>query len=43
MAEAVRQRRKLDLAEKAELQKAGSEMWANLPKDYQWLKDWQYV
>ena len=43
MAKAVKERRELDSAEKAELQKATDEMWANLPEDYQWLKDWEYV
>ena len=35
--------RKLDAEEKAQLEKATEEMWANLPKNYQWLKDWEYV
>jgi aryl-alcohol dehydrogenase-like predicted oxidoreductase len=43
VAQAVKERRKLDAAEKAELQEAGKEMWANLPDGYQWLKDWEYV
>jgi len=43
MALAVKECRQLDAAEKAELQAAGREMWANLPKDYEWLRDWQYV
>lgn len=43
MALAVKERRRLDRAEKAELDRAGREMWANLPQDYQWLKQWQYV
>ncbi|MGB2820245.1 MAG: aldo/keto reductase, partial [Phycisphaerae bacterium] len=43
LAKAVKERRELDGAEKAELQKATDEMWANLPEDYQWLKDWEYV
>jgi len=43
MAKAIQERRELDLAEKAELQRAASEMWARLPANYQWLKDWQYV
>ena len=43
MAEAVRERRRLDKAEKAELRQAAGEMWANLPEDYEWLKDWEYV
>ena len=43
MAAAVKERRELDLKEKAELRRAAREMMANLPPDYQWLKDWQYV
>ena len=40
---AVMERRELDLKEQAELAKAGREMWANLPPNYQWLKNWEYV
>jgi aryl-alcohol dehydrogenase-like predicted oxidoreductase len=40
---AVVERRKLDLKEKAELEEAGNEMWAKLPPNYQWLKNWEYV
>jgi len=43
VAKAVRERRELDTEEKAELRKATDEMWAKLPEEYQWLKDWQYV
>jgi len=43
MARAVQERRQLDTAEARELQKAMDEAWANLPANYQWLKDWQYV
>ncbi|MEN6496586.1 MAG: aldo/keto reductase [Thermoguttaceae bacterium] len=43
MAAAVRERRELDAAERAELKRLGDEMWARLPDDYQWLKDWEYV
>ncbi len=42
-AKAVMERRKLDLKEQAELQDASKRMWANLPPNYQWLKDWEYV
>jgi aryl-alcohol dehydrogenase-like predicted oxidoreductase len=42
-ATAVRERRKLDLEERAELKRASNEMWAKLPPDYQWLKDWEFV
>ena len=43
MAKAVKERRELDVAEKAELEDASKKMWANLPSNYEWLKDWQYV
>jgi len=43
MAKAIKERRELDLQEKAELERATSEMWAKLPANYQWLKDWEYV
>jgi len=40
---AVKERRELDLEEKAELKRATDRGWANLPDSYQWLKDWEYV
>lgn len=43
VAAAVGERRKLAPREKAELHRAAREMWANLPPDYEWLRDWQYV
>jgi len=43
IALAVQERRKLDGKEKAELEQAGREMWAKLPPNYVWLKDWEYV
>jgi diketogulonate reductase-like aldo/keto reductase len=43
MARAVQERRELDKDERAALDQAGQEMWARLPPDYQWLKDWRYV
>jgi len=43
MAKAIKERRELDLNERAELEQVGDEMWARLPADYQWLKDWEYV
>ncbi|MHC4561010.1 MAG: aldo/keto reductase [Planctomycetota bacterium] len=43
MAKAVSERRQLDLNEKVELEQATEQMWANLPANYQWLKDWEYV
>ena len=43
VVKAVRERRELDSEERAELQRLGQEMWARLPQDYQWLKQWEYV
>jgi len=43
MALAVKERRELDVQEKAELEVYSQQAWANLPPHYQWLKDWQYV
>ncbi|MHC4116271.1 MAG: aldo/keto reductase [Planctomycetota bacterium] len=43
MAEAVKQRHELDVAEAKELEEAMDRAWANLPAHYQWLKDWEYV
>jgi predicted aldo/keto reductase-like oxidoreductase len=43
VALAVKQRRELDAAEKAELDRAMNRAWANLPYHYQWLKDWECV
>jgi len=43
LVKAVKERRQLDSTEKAELQRAADEMWAKLPEDYQWLKEWEYV
>jgi len=43
VAKAVMERRELDLAEAEELKKATDRMWAKLPEEYQWLKDWEYV
>ena len=40
---AVKERRDLDVEEAKELEQAMDEAWANLPPDYQWLKDWEYV
>ncbi len=40
---AVVERRELDLDEQAELDRAMDEAWANLPENYQWLKNWEYV
>ena len=43
MARAIKEHRKLDVAETDELRRISEEMWANLPPDYQWLKSWEYV
>ncbi|MCX5647948.1 MAG: aldo/keto reductase [Planctomycetota bacterium] len=43
VAKAVMERRELDLKEQAELQGASRQMFANLPPNYQWLRDWEYV
>jgi len=40
---AVKERRALDAKEKADLQRATDRAFANLPPNYQWLKDWEYV
>ncbi len=42
-AAAVRERRRLDLGERVELEDAMERAWAALPDDYQWLKGWEYV
>ncbi len=43
LALAVKERRELDGAEKAKLDRAMDRAWANLPYHYQWLKDWDTV
>lgn len=43
MARAVKERRELDAAEKAELDAATDQMYARLPKHYDWLRKWEYV
>lgn len=43
VAKAVTERRKFDLKEKVELEKAVQQTWAKLPPHYQWLKNWEYV
>ena len=43
VAAAVKERRQLDHAEKAELDKAMNEAWAKLDGQHQFLKDWEYV
>jgi predicted aldo/keto reductase-like oxidoreductase len=43
VVQAIRERRELDGNEQAELERIGDEMWARLPDNYQWLKQWKYV
>ncbi len=43
VALAVKERRELDLKERAELEQAMERAWAQLPEHYQWLKDWETV
>jgi len=43
MALAVKERRELDKDEKAMLESAARDMWANLPPEYQWLENWRNV
>ena len=43
LAKAVKERRQLDLKEKAELDNANKQAWAKLPSNYQWLRNWEYV
>ncbi len=43
VAKAVMERRQLDIKEKAELDNANKQALAALPKNYQCLKNWQYV
>jgi hypothetical protein len=40
---AIRERRQLDLHEKAELEDATRGMWARLNPGHEWLRDWEYV
>lgn len=43
LALAIKERRTLDVKEQAELNALNRQMWANLPRGYQWLKNWEYV
>ncbi len=43
IALAVKERRVLDVKERADLEEAMDRAWANLPANYQWLKKWEYV
>jgi len=42
-AKAVQERRQLDLAEAEHHRQIAEEMWNNLPRDYQWLREWEWV
>jgi hypothetical protein len=42
-ARAVKERRQLDMAEAARHQEMVAHMWRNLPPDYHWLRDWEWV
>jgi aryl-alcohol dehydrogenase-like predicted oxidoreductase len=41
--QAIRERRQLDLNERAELEHAATQMWARLNPGHEWLRDWEYV
>jgi len=43
VAKAVMEHRQLDIKEKTELENANKQAIAQLPKNYQWLRNWQYV
>ena len=43
VALAVKERRELEVEEKADLDRATDRAWADLPYHYRWLKDWEYV
>jgi hypothetical protein len=43
VALAIRERRQLDLKEKADLEESTRQMWARLHPGYEWLKNWEYV
>jgi aryl-alcohol dehydrogenase-like predicted oxidoreductase len=43
VAKALKERRELDAAEAKELGQLMDQTWANLPPNYQWLKNWEYV
>ncbi len=40
---AVTERRTMDVEQRAELQRAGNRMWAQLAPNYRWLRNWEYV
>ncbi len=43
VALAVKERRELDVKERADLERAMDRAWASLTPDYQWLKNWEHV
>ena len=43
VALAIKERRVLDHSEQAELKTAMERAWADLPADYHWLRDWEYI
>jgi aryl-alcohol dehydrogenase-like predicted oxidoreductase len=42
-ARAVKERRQFDMAEAARHRELAARMWRNLPPDYHWLRDWEWV
>ena len=42
-AAAVKERRQFDLAELEKYEEIKRDMWAQLPKEYDWLRDWEWV
>jgi len=42
-AKSVLERREFDLAEMQKYEQITKEMWENLPQDYKWLRDWEWV
>jgi predicted aldo/keto reductase-like oxidoreductase len=43
LARAIQEPRELDEEEKTKLSQATQHMWANLPPEYAWLRDWEYA
>jgi aryl-alcohol dehydrogenase-like predicted oxidoreductase len=42
-AQAVRERRQFDIGEQQAYDEITRDMWANLPHQYTWLRDWEWV
>lgn len=42
-AAAVKERRQFETAEAAHYEKLAARMWRNLPPDYHWLRNWEWV